>query len=185
MVVTDYRTKTAADLLSSETANEWRRLAAECGLTTLIEKQDNGEVALAWLKLDNQTKNALKWLCPMSATLDKYNHDIPPIEALGLISYAQMTNEFTKIEIHYNDRLPDPVAIGTKGNEAYLICAWGPEEMPVERWVDKFRAAILAGFDGMKKRAIEAIQLTTADSAILQWLQYGWCNGSIDIRDLR
>jgi hypothetical protein len=185
MVVTDYRTKDSAELLSDGKADEWRRLAAECGLTALLEKQDAGDVALGWTKMDNQTTNALKWLCPQTSTLDKYKHDVPPIEALGLITNAQMRGEFDKIEIHFHDRLPDPVAVGTKGEDKYLICAWGPEEMPPERWAEVFRERVIAGFEAYKERVVNSIRALTADNRIEQWLRYGWNDGVLDVGDMR
>lgn len=179
-VTTDYRVKTTEDVLSASTADEWKRLAAECGLSALLEKREAGEVDIGWTKLDNQTGNALRWLCPQSCELAEYRYDVPPIEALGLISFAQMTGSFDKIMIHYNDRLPDPVAIGTKGNSKYLICAWGPDEIPVERWVEKFRTEIAKGFEAYKARLCSGVMATTLD-----WLRNGWSSGPVDLQEMR
>jgi len=177
IVVTDYRLKDHEDLIDGKQADEWLRLVKEGGFSALEKMAAGKKVAFGYPKMSNQLKNALKWLCPEESSIDEYQHDIPPVEALGLISLAKMTGDFTKVYIRFHDKLPDPVAIGVKGKkdgEEYLIASWGPEKMPEEAIVERFRKLFAERLPKAVDSVIRELQNLNPDECADSWLESGY-----------
>lgn len=182
-VVTDFTVVEHADMVTKEQADEYRRLAFEAGMTALVEQGDEGKIAFGYPKMTNMQKNMFKLLVPTSITLDRYKHDVPPIEALGLISRANLTGQFEKILIHFNDKLPDPIAIGYAKEEAYLICAWGPEKVSDETLMARFDRVFKDKLaEACRKTIDDATQTAnTVDAQREMWLRYGWLSGCVSL----
>ncbi|MFA5234149.1 MAG: hypothetical protein WC390_07100 [Sulfurimonas sp.] len=59
--------------------------------------------------------NILMCLCPRQVNVEEYNVTPIPIEILDLIALSKRENYFTKIEIWYDEKSPDPVCVGQIG----------------------------------------------------------------------
>lgn len=183
VVVTDFELKEHEELICDKVKDEWLRLAQEAGMTSLVEKKESRNVAFGYPTLTNEMKNAFKLLLPTQSTLERYEYDIPPIEALGLISRAKLSGEFDSIVICYRDASSDPIAIGVKGKEQYLIVAWGPEKVSEEKILERFRAEVrrrlIAKWAEVKHDWETA--LAAPDSYADQYLARGWFYGNVNL----
>jgi hypothetical protein len=181
MIVTDYRITDHRDILEEGKADEWKRLVAEGGFDALAAMDQAEEVAFGYPKASNMVVNALKFLLPAESTVEKYKHDIPPIEALGLISYAKMTGDFEKITIRFHDKMPDPVALGFKGNEVYLIAAWGPDSMKEDEIMEKFNLEYVRAFPLAKEKAMRELEREECGERMDQYLRSGYNYGNLTV----
>jgi hypothetical protein len=59
--------------------------------------------------------NVFETLCPKKVEISQYSQSPIPVEILSAISLSKKESYFTKIEIWYDEKTPDPVCIGLKG----------------------------------------------------------------------
>jgi hypothetical protein len=90
--------------------------------------------------MNQVSKRVYETLCPAKVDLIKYGKTPIPLEVLGLIQLSQREKYFSKIQIWYDDKSPDPLAVGvipdrngyTWNDELYLIARWGDVLRPFE-----------------------------------------------------
>ena len=115
-VVETFLTEETVDLIyDNEQLEKWNKHVEELGLTgqTQIVKKDKSPIPFMHLK--NSHKNICSTLCPVKVRVQNYNITPIPVEILDLIALAQKENYFSKIEVWYDDKNPDPFVIGVKG----------------------------------------------------------------------
>ena len=147
IIVTDFRIDLGEDKhdLSSEQFNEtYKATCEQLGMSKLVERyitKDDNEKSfiIPYQRIDKEFKRSFSILFDSSQTIENYTHDQPPMEALGLIMFAKMQDTFSEIYIKFHNTDPDPVAIGKKDNEEFLICAWGPDKVSRETFLERSR----------------------------------------------
>lgn len=144
-IVTDFRVNLGEqkDELSNEQFNEtYKATCEQLGMSKLIDRYTSKDEAktgfiVPYQRIDKEFKRAFSILFDSSQSIEEYTHDQPPMEALGLIMFAKMQDVFSEIYIKFHNTDPDPVAIGKKDNEEFLICAWGPDKVSRETFLER------------------------------------------------
>ncbi len=144
-IVTDFRVNLVVhkDELSNEQFNEtYKATCEQLGMTKLVDRyaskdNDSSGFIVPYQRIDKEFKRAFSILFDSSQSIENYTHDQPPMEALGLIMFAKMQDVFSEIYIKYHNTDPDLIAIGKKDNEEFLICAWGPDKVSRETFIDR------------------------------------------------
>lgn len=85
-------------------------------------------------------------LCPQMVDYKKYTKTAIPLEVLGLIHLSINEGYFTDIEIWYDDKTPDPLAVGLIKTSQYSI----KDTFLMARWGD-----VLKPFEELKAQAIK------------------------------
>lgn len=104
--------ETAELIYDNEKLDKWNELVAELGLdgqNTIVKKDKS---PIPFLDLKTSMINVFKTLCPAQVDVKEYNRTPIPVEILDLIALSTREGYFTKIEIWYDDKSPDPVCVG-------------------------------------------------------------------------
>lgn len=101
-------------VLDGDALEQWERLVDELGLegqrsTTAPKKSPN-----PFLRMTPSMVATFETLCPREAEYQKYSAGTIPIEALDLIALAVREKYYDRIMIRWDDKSPDPVAIGER-----------------------------------------------------------------------
>lgn len=139
MVQTYVIEETKELIFDSSSIEEWKEKVNALqlqGQQTLI----NGDKSPVPFEFMNTvTGRIFETLCPQKSSVKEYNKTPIPLEILGLIQLAVNENHFDSIEIWYDDKSPDPVAIGIRDDkqnrwvkDRYLIGRWGDVLAPLE-----------------------------------------------------
>lgn len=110
-------------VLDSEALDQWHELVNEMGLVGQTKIAEPKKSPIPYLFMVPSMVATFETLCPREVELKEYNAGPIPLKALELIKLAQRENHFDRIMIRYDDKSPDPVAIGQKGHfSAYANC---------------------------------------------------------------
>lgn len=118
-------------VFDSEARVKWQQIIEKLdldGQKSLSKAQGSEGNPIPFLWMNARCKAIFGALCPHKEDVSAYSKTPIPLEALSLIALARDQAYFEKISIWYDDRDPDPVAIGTRDKESYLICRWGAED---------------------------------------------------------
>lgn len=97
---------------NNEQLNAWNKHVEELGLQgqTQIVKKDKSPIPFMHLK--QSYKNICEQLCPRKVNVREYNVTPIPVEILELVSLSNKEKYFSRVEIWYDEKTPDPFAIG-------------------------------------------------------------------------
>lgn len=105
------------ELIHDENAlAEWQGLIEEMGVrgqAKLSYKLDNSPIP--FMSINKNLENAIEMLCGREVEYKEYDKEPIPIEVLKLLKLSENEKYFTKIVIRWDDKDPDPVAIGLTG----------------------------------------------------------------------
>lgn len=120
--------ETAELIYDNEKLDQWNELVAELGLTgqTQIVKKEKSPIPFMHLK--TTMKNVFECLCPRKVEVEAYNVTPIPVEILDLIALAKREGHFSRVQIWYDDKNPDPACIGI--TETYYCYDKGYRAMP-------------------------------------------------------
>ncbi len=183
-VVMTYELKENEELMHvPEAATEWATMVESTGLKgqqkLLTKGTDGSESPIPYLWLNVRMVNVFKTLCPRREEIEEYSKLPIPLIILGHVKQCQMKGYFKKLEVWYDDVMPDPVVIGIadqKGSDIYLIGRWGAEDRSLE-------ALSAMAFERKKKDIIEhatkdiaAAQMVIAapDSEVTYFMEHGY-----------
>lgn len=183
-VVTTYELKENEDLMYvPEAASEWAAMVEATGLKgqqqLLTVGTDGSESPIPYLWLNKRMVNVLKTLCPKNENIENYSKLPIPLLILGHVKQCQMKGYFKKLEVWYDDVMPDPVVIGhtdSKDANLYLIGRWGAEDRSLE-------ALQQMAFDRKKKEITEKCKrqiaecqqvLSAPDDEVSHLMENGW-----------
>lgn len=158
-VVTTYELKENEDLAHvPEAASEWTAMVEATGLKgqqkLLTKGTDGSESPIPYLWLNTRMVNVFKTLCPRREDIEDYSKLPIPLIILGHVKQCQMKGYFKKLEVWYDDVMPDPVVVGIadrKDSDIYLIGRWGAEDRSLE-------ALSEMAFERKKKDILEKAQ---------------------------
>ena len=103
-----------------DSQDEWKDIVAELGLGNQMSFMDKAKSPMPYPFINSSMKNIFTTLCPANAELDKYTKTPIPLEVLKEIKFCVHENYFDSIIIYYDDKSPDPIAVGkTKRYQAY------------------------------------------------------------------
>jgi len=104
--------ETSELIYDNEQLDKWNKHVEELGLegqTQIIKKEKS---PIPFMHLKKSYQNICEELCPRKVDVEKYDITPIPVEILDLIALSKKENYFTKIQIWYDDKSPDPFAIG-------------------------------------------------------------------------
>ncbi len=112
-VVETYLIEETVDLIyDNEKLDKWNSIVDELGLAgqTQIVKPEKSPIPFTHMK--QSLKSVFETLCPAKRKVKQYDLTPIPLEILELVALSTRENYFHDIEIWYDDKAPDPVAIG-------------------------------------------------------------------------
>lgn len=185
--VTSYFQQELEDVvISAEALDEWNELASELGL-----KQPDDAVSAKspnpFLFMTPSMVATFETLCPREVRLEEYTAAPIPLEALRLIKLAVQEGHFDRIKIRYDDKGPDPVAIGERGvwygytpewrklvgeeitspsvtqkyftaSERFLIARWGAESASLDKLAKMAKERFMRENKAEKSKQIKQLQ---------------------------
>lgn len=114
MQVTSYLRPEMAEIADDEESQKrWEHMVQELGLKGQVS--DKSTKAIPFLAMNTTLKKAIATLCPSECNVDAYGYDAIPLEALELIEKARNSQRFARIVVAWDEKTPDPVAMGITG----------------------------------------------------------------------
>lgn len=163
-----------------DNAEEWNQLCTDLGLEIQLTRSGKIEkVGNPYMKVDPRSERVYEMLCPVKVGYKDYAATTLPLEVLQELKRCEDNKWFYKIEVWYDDRSPDPFAIGVETKEwnspKFLIARWGDELLPFEQLIAK----AIARFRNAYNKALEALILDCemrkkdVDGDIQQYIDLG------------
>jgi hypothetical protein len=128
----------------SDAIHEWKLKCEELGLDGQLSLMKEGKSPIPFECMNEVQKRVYETICPAKEDYKRYNKTAIPLEVLSLIALSEKENYFDGIQIWYDDKSPDPIAVGMKKQEE-----WSFKFYPIARWADALRP-----FDELKKMAL-------------------------------
>jgi hypothetical protein len=113
MAVQIYQNEELNDIMFQvEALDEWKELANELGMDSQLEFIRKAESPIPYPYINMSMRTIFKTLCPTNVNFKKYSKTPIPLEVMKQIGFSVKESHFTKIEVWYDDKSPDPFAIG-------------------------------------------------------------------------
>lgn len=141
MVQTFLVEETKELIYDSDKINEWKAKCEELGLTKQIALATGDKSPCPFEFMNTVSLRVYENICPAMVNYRDYNKTAIPLEVLSLIALSEKEKYFSKIEIWYDDKSPDPIAVGIIKKaewdyDRYLIARWGDAIRPFEELKD-------------------------------------------------
>lgn len=124
----------------SEKLEEWKNKCEELGLTEQLELTSENKSPIPFEAMNTVSLRVYETLCPAKVDYKSYKKTTIPLEVLSLIHLSVNENYFNGIEIWYDDKAPDPLAVGFlqsggqySHKDYFLIARWGDVLKPFEK----------------------------------------------------
>lgn len=143
IMVQKFIVEESAELIyDSEKIDEWKAKCEELGLTEQLALSTPGKSPIPFESMNTVSNRVYTTLCPAKVKYKTYRKTAIPLEVLSLIALAEKEHYFEEIEIWYDDKTPDPLAVGilkaqTWDREMFLIARWGDVLRPFEELKEK------------------------------------------------
>lgn len=131
-------------IYDSDKIQEWREKCEELGLEKQIALANGDKSPIPFEHMNTVGERVYETLCPKKETYKMYHKTAIPLEVLSLIALSEKEGYFEKIEVWYDDKTPDPIAVGYVKEGAYSY-----KKYAIARWGD-----VLKPFDELKEKAI-------------------------------
>jgi hypothetical protein len=92
--------------------DEWKEIVAELGLGNQMSFMEKAKSPMPYPHINQSMDNVFKTLCPVEVELSKYTKTPIPLDVLKEIKFCTHENYFDSITIYYDDKSPDPIALG-------------------------------------------------------------------------
>lgn len=115
-VVETFLIEETIDLIyDNEQLSKWNKHVEELGLVGQTKIVHTDKSPIPFMHLKSSYKAICETLCPAKVDIDKYSITPIPVEILELISLSKKESYFGKMQIWYDEKSPDPFAIGIAG----------------------------------------------------------------------
>lgn len=115
-MVEQFFNKELADIsFEVEALEEWKSIASELGLENQLNLTKGKESPVPYPFINECMRRVYETLCPRHVDFKDYKVTPIPLEVLKQISFSVREKHFSKIEIWYDDKSPDPVVVGHCG----------------------------------------------------------------------
>ena len=116
MAVEIYFEKELSDItFEVEALEEWKAIAQQLGMTEQLELTKGKDTPVPYPYINLHMERVYETLCPVKVDYRQYKNTPIPLEVLRQIAFSVNDKHFNKIEIWYDDKQPDPFAIGFIG----------------------------------------------------------------------
>lgn len=113
MAVEIYQNEELNDIMFQvEALDEWKQIADELGMELQTKFIERAESPIPYPHINTSMEIIFSTLCPKSVNFKKYDKTPIPLEIMRQIAYSVKEKHFQDIEIWYDDKTPDPFAIG-------------------------------------------------------------------------
>jgi len=92
--------------------DEWKELAAQMGLNKQLEFVEQAKSPLPYPYMNQSMQNIFATLCPTKIEFKEYSKTPIPLEVIRELAFCVGENYFSSIQIWYDDKTPDPIAVG-------------------------------------------------------------------------
>ncbi len=99
---------------------EWKEIASELGLEAQLETVKGKESPNPYPYMNKGLQIIMETLCPTKIEFKGYNKTPIPLEVMKQLAFSVRDKHFKHIEIWYDDKTPDPLAVGY----TYKICPY-------------------------------------------------------------
>jgi hypothetical protein len=133
----------SAELIyDSDKIKEWKEKCEELGLSKQIALANGDKSPIPFEYMNTVSERVYATLCPSMEDYRQYHKTAIPLEVLSLIALSEKEHYFERIEIWYDDKTPDPIAVGyVKASEyshkKYSIARWGDALVPFDELKEK------------------------------------------------
>lgn len=129
-VVETFLIEETVDLIhDNEQLDKWNKHVEDLGLTGQTRIVKKGKSPIPFMHLKKSHQNICTTLCPRKEDIENYSATPIPVEILDLIALSKKEGYFNKMQIWYDDKSPDPFAVGIKSVwYSYAISGENPEE---------------------------------------------------------
>ncbi len=103
-------------IYDNEQLEKWNGLVEELGLQGQTKIQKKEKSPIPFLSMNIGMYNMFNTLCPSSISVEDFSVTPIPVEILSLIALSKREGYFNEIKIMWDDKSPDPVAIGITGD---------------------------------------------------------------------
>jgi hypothetical protein len=93
--------------------DEWKQLAAQMGLDKQMEFVQSAKSPLPYPYMNQSMQNIFGTLCPTKVNFKEYSKTPMPLEVMRELAFCKSEGYFNEIKIWYDDKAPDPIAVGT------------------------------------------------------------------------
>lgn len=113
MTVQVYQNEELNDIVFQvEALDEWKQLAAELGMEHQTKFVERAESPIPYPHINHSMDIIFSTLCPRCVDFKAYDKTPIPLEVMKQIAFSVREKHFQKIEIWFDDKTPDPFAIG-------------------------------------------------------------------------
>jgi hypothetical protein len=113
MAVQIFQNEELNDLMFEVDAlQEWEELASELGLDAQLESVKGKESPNPYPYMNKGIYTIMESLCPTKVNFKKYDKTPIPLEVMKQLAFSVRDKHFNEIEIWYDDKTPDPCAVG-------------------------------------------------------------------------
>jgi hypothetical protein len=115
-IVETFLIEETIDLIyDNEQLDKWNKHVQELGLIGQTKIVQTDKSPIPFMHLKSSYKAICETLCPSVADVEQYNITPIPVEILDLIALSKKEGYFGKIQIWYDEKSPDPFAVGVSG----------------------------------------------------------------------
>lgn len=139
-------------IYDSEKIDEWKAKCLELGLNEQLSLAKKEKSPIPFDCMNTVSLRVYETICPAKVDYKKYNRTAIPLEVLSLIALSEKEGYFDNIQIWYDDKSPDPLAVGSIKNSD----GWNFKTYSIARWGD-----VLISFDDLKAKALEVYKKST------------------------
>ena len=140
-------------IYDNEQLEKWNKMVDLKGQTQIAQKEAS---PVPFLHMKQTLVKTFEELCPRKVDFKDYSVSPIPVEILDLLSLSVNEKYFDKIQIWYDEKTPDPVAVGLRYSnesdrlkgytwtmEKYLIGKWGDVKRPFSELIELAKARFL------------------------------------------
>jgi hypothetical protein len=129
-------------IYDSDKIQEWKNKCEELGLSNQLLLAEKDKSPVPFECMNEVQKRVYETLCPAKENYKQYKRTAIPLEVLSLIALAEKEGYFNEIQIWYDNKTPDPIAVGLIKETDwrylyYSIAKWGDELRPFEELKEK------------------------------------------------
>jgi hypothetical protein len=127
-IVETFLIEETIDLIyDNEQLEKWNKHVIELGLEGQTKIAHTDKSPIPFMHLKSSYKSICETLCPSKVDIQNYSITPIPVEILELVALSKNEKYFGKIQIWYDEKSPDPFAIGVAGE-------WIPREASNWQW---------------------------------------------------
>ena len=137
----------------NEKLEDWKQKCKELGLLSQLQLASQDKSPILFDSMNELQFRVYRTLCPANVNYRDYNRTAIPLEVLSLFALCEKEAYFQKMNIWYDDKNPDPIAVGLPhGKSEWSSGSWNI----IARWGD-----VLRPFEELKSLAIARYKISS------------------------